>query len=160
MSQAKIEIKIGAIEFEAEGDQVWVAQQLDKVFEKAAGLALLAPAPVTPAAMVNSSNPSDAAHTPMGSDPLIAAKPLAVFLKERNANTKQVDKFLATAIWLESKGKARLTTTDVTNALKSSNQSRLGNPADCLNQNVSKGRCEKDGKEFFVTQEGKKAIGS
>jgi len=51
-----------------------------------------------------------------------------------------------------------LTTGDVSKALKDSNQSRLGNPSQCLNDNVSKGYCEKDGKQFFVTQEGKVSL--
>lgn len=94
----------------------------------------------------------------MGPDPQIAAKTLAVFLKEKNATRNQVKKCLATAIWLEAKGKQRMTTSDVTKALKDSNQARLGNASDCLNQNVSKGYCEKDGKEFFVTDEGKSSL--
>jgi len=83
---------------------------------------------------------------------------LASFLRDKNAGTNQVKKFLAASVWLEAKGKNRLTTADVTRALKDSNQSRIGNPADCLNKNVSKGHCEKDGKEFFVTTDGKNAL--
>lgn len=49
-------------------------------------------------------------------------------------------------------------TSDVTKALKDSNQTRLGNPSDSLNQNVTKGYCEKDGKEFYVTEEGKNSL--
>jgi hypothetical protein len=66
---------------------------------------------------------------------------------------------LATAAWLYLKGKERLTTSDVVKALKDNHQSRLGNPADCLNQNVGKGLCEKDGAEFFITAEGFTALG-
>ena len=83
---------------------------------------------------------------------------MATFLKEKGATTKQVLKFLATAVWIESKGKQRLSTGDITKALKDSNQSKLGNPAECLNQNVKKGFCEKDGSEFFVTTEGKDSL--
>jgi hypothetical protein len=83
-----------------------------------------------------------------------ANQTLAKFLRDKNAANNQVRKFLATAVWLQAKGKNRLTTADVTRSLKESNQSRLSNPADCLNKNVSKGFCEKDGKEFFVTTEG------
>jgi hypothetical protein len=49
-------------------------------------------------------------------------------------------------------------TGDVTKALKGAHQSRIGNPADCLNQNVQKGYCEKDGGEFFVTDDGKQSL--
>ncbi len=67
---------------------------------------------------------------------------------------------MATAVWCESKGKNRLKTNDVTAALRNANQAKLNNAADCLNQNVSKGYCEKEGKEFYVTQEGKDKLGA
>lgn len=94
----------------------------------------------------------------MGPDSQIAEKTLSTFLKEKNVTSNQVKKFLATAIWLEAKGKQRMTTGDVTKALKDSSQTRLGNPSDSLNQNVTKGFCEKDGKEFYVTEEGKNSL--
>jgi hypothetical protein len=46
----------------------------------------------------------------------------------------------------------------VSKALNDANQKRLGNPAECLNQNVAKGYCEKDGKQFFVTDDGKSSL--
>ncbi len=49
---------------------------------------------------------------------------------------------------------------DVVKALKESQQSRMGNPSEVLNQNIHKGHCERDGKEFFVTQEGRDSFGS
>jgi uncharacterized protein with von Willebrand factor type A (vWA) domain len=54
----------------------------------------------------------------------------------------------------------QLDTTAVAKALTDHQQKRLGNPADCLNQNVAKGFCEKkkDG-SFFITPEGWKALG-
>ena len=91
-------------------------------------------------------------------DTAVAKKTLPAFLQEKNATTKQVKKFLATAVWLEAKGQSRLTTSDVTKALNDANQKRLGNPTDCLNQNVTKGYCEKDGKQFFVTDDGKSSL--
>ena len=150
MSEAKVEIKVGQIEFSGEGEQKWVAEQLDKILTKAEGLIVVAPpteqAPVEPQ------------HKPMAKDPAIAGKTLPSFLGEKTASKNQVKKFLATAIWLEAKGKKRLATKEVAQALKASNQARLSNPANCLNRNVSKGYCEKDGQEFFVTQEGKKSL--
>jgi hypothetical protein len=97
-------------------------------------------------------------HKPMGSDSAIAKMTLPSFLNEKGALKNQTKKFLATAVWLEAKGKTRIKTTDVGRALKDSNQSRLANPSDCLNKNVSKGFCEKDGSEFFVTDDGKKSF--
>lgn len=161
MSESKIEIKIGEIQFSGEGDKEWLSEQLDKILNKAADLIELAsaPAPLPPAAPPE--NPG-AAHQPAdfsgASD--IASQTLATFLKSKNATTVQVDKFLATAVWCEAKGKNRLKTSDITDALKNASQSRLSNPADSLNKNVSKGYCEKDGKEFYVTQEGKDKVGA
>ena len=94
----------------------------------------------------------------MRPDPEIGKKTLATFLREKNASTIQNKKFLATAVWLEAKGNSRITTSDVTKALKDNSQKRLGNASDCLNQNVKQGYCEKDGKDFYVTQEGKESL--
>ncbi|MDP2960647.1 MAG: hypothetical protein Q8N71_04410 [candidate division Zixibacteria bacterium] len=151
MADVKIQFKLGGIEFSGEGEKDWIGQQLDKILEKAPKLVALAPAGGTGVGL-------GGGRTPMGPDPQIAAKTLAAFLKEKNATSNQVKKFLATAIWLEAKGKRRMITSDVTKALRDSNQARLGNPSDCLNQNVTKGNCEKDGKEFFVTDEGKNSL--
>lgn len=155
MGESKIEIKIGEVKFSGEGDKEWLSEQLDKILDKAESLIKLAPS-VTPP-----DNPG-AGHQPadFSNSSSIANQTLATFLKNKNATTAQVDKFLATAVWCEAKGKNRLKTSDITAALKNANQSRLGNPADCLNGNVSKGYCEKDGKEFYVTQEGKDKIGA
>jgi hypothetical protein len=154
VSEGKIEIKIGHVQFSAEGEQAWVSDQLDKMLKHAESLAKIAPPPQAN----EPQNGGTTDHTPMVPDSEIAQKPLATFLKEKNATTAQVTKFLATSVWLESKGKSRMTTSDVTAALRSSNQSKLGNPADCLNQNVKKGFCEKEGKEYYVTQEGKDSL--
>src|SRR5438874_381975 len=53
---------------------------------------------------------------------------LATFLKNNNATTNQVRKFLATSIWLHDQGKDRLSTSDVPEALRNASQTRLGNP--------------------------------
>ena len=151
MSEAKIEIKIGEIQFSSQGEQEWVAQQLDKILAQAEKLIELAPpTPPTPQEGIE--------HKPMGKDPAISKKTLPSFLSEKDATKNQVRKFLATAVWLEAKGKSRLVTSDVTGALTASNQSRLGNAAQCLNENVGKGYCEKVGKEFYVTEEGKASL--
>jgi hypothetical protein len=72
-----------------------------------------------------------------------------------------VRKFLATAVWLhDSRNMDRLTTGDVTKALSANRQGKLTNPSDCLNGNVKRGFCEKDGKkQFFVTDEGRTNLG-
>ena len=150
MPDSKIMLKIGQIEFSSEGNQEWVGKQLDKILDKAGDLLNLAPP--LPA------DPNGGQHQPPGTDSVIGKKTLPAFLKEKGANTVQVTKFLATAVWLEAKGKTRLKTGDVTNALRESNQTKLNNAADCLNQNVTKGYCEKDGNEFFVTEDGKDSL--
>jgi hypothetical protein len=48
---------------------------------------------------------------------------------------------------------------DITKALSDNQQGKLGNPGDCLNKNVKKGFCEKEGKEFYVTEEGFTSLG-
>lgn len=154
MDISKIAISIGNISFSGEGDQAWLSEQLDKILSQADQLIKLVP-PQESAANQNKNDRDGSSKISEN-----ASKPLATFLKEKNATVKQVEKFLATAIWLETaKGKNRMATADVSAALKVSNQSKLNNPAECLNQNVSKGYCEKEGKEFFVTQEGKSALG-
>lgn len=153
MSEAKIEIKIGEVSFSGEGNQEWLTKQLDKILGKAEELIKLAPSPKQNSSSGESA-PHKAADFSKASD--VAKQTLATFLKSKNAVTAQVDKFLATAIWVEAKeNKSRLKTSDVSSALSNSNQTRLGNPSDALSKNIKKGYCEKDGREFFVTQEGK-----
>lgn len=152
MSEAKIQFKLGSIEFSGEGEKEWVSQQLDKLIKSAPQLLAIAPSPVA----ITASNVGANHHVPMAADPAIAHQTLVSFLKSRNS--PQVKKFLATAVWLEAKGSNRITAADVAKALKESNQSRLANPADCLAKNITKGYCEKDGAKFFVTTDGKNSL--
>jgi hypothetical protein len=151
MSEAKIDIKIGQIQFSGQGEQEWVAKQLDKIIAQAEKLIQLAPLQVPPG-----DGGGDRKH--MEKDFTISRKTLPVFLSEKGATKNQVKKFLATAVWLEAKGQNRLQTRDVVAALKTANQSRLGNASDALKKNITKGFCEKDGTQFFVTDEGKKSL--
>jgi hypothetical protein len=150
MSDAKIDIKIGQIQFSGQGEQDWVAKQLDKIITQAEKLIQLAPP--------ENLQDDNGGRKPMGKDATIAKKTLPVFLTEKGAAKNQVKKFLATAIWLEAKGQSRLQTRDVVAALKTSNQSRLANASDALKRNITKGFCEKDGNQFFVTDDGKKSL--
>jgi len=152
MSESKIQIKVGSVEFVAEGDPAWITKEVDKFIKEVPGLSKISPPS-------GGNLGGGGGHAPMGTDAVIASKPLATFLKERDATVTQVKKFLVTAVWLEAKGKGRLTTSNVTEALSAANQSRLGNAADCLNQNVGKGFCEKEGTQFYVTQEGRDSLG-
>jgi len=157
MSEAKIEITIGQITFSGEGDPSWLSEQLDKILDRAESLLSLTPSPAVSAVSGINKGGNEAADLSGHSE--ISTKPLAIWLKEKGADTNQNLKFLATAIWLESKGQNRLQTKDVTSALSSANQKRLGNAAECLNQNVKQGHCEKEGKQFYVTEEGKRRLG-
>lgn len=153
MCISKIEVKIGEFSFSGEGNEEWLSGQLDKILDKAETIIALAPAPNTA--------PPQPSHQPadFSGNATIASKSLANFLKEKNATTIQTAKFLATAAWLEAKGRKRLTTSDVSLALKEASQTRLNNASQNLDQNIKKGYCEKDGNQFFVTQEGKEMLG-
>jgi len=149
MADAKIEIKAGGAEFSATGSPDWVSKQLDKFFENASKIASI-PTPKSDEDGGGDKRDGQVNKT-------IGHKTLATHLKEKGASTNQTKKFLQAAIWLEAKGKREMTTGDVTKALKDAHQSRLGNPADCLNKNVNKGYCEKEGSQFYVTEEGRNA---
>jgi hypothetical protein len=154
MNESKLNIKIGNLEFAGEGNQDWLSGQFDK---------FLSQLPLLNQKCEEHSQSSvykseDSTKKEMTPDTAVAAKALGAFLRDNNAVTNQVKKFLATAVWLESKGVNRVKTSEITKALKDNNQTRLGNPSKCLGDNVSKGLCERDGKEFFVTEDGKASL--
>ncbi|MCH7974365.1 MAG: hypothetical protein IH949_10855 [Bacteroidetes bacterium] len=149
MSEAKIEIKIGAVEFAGEGSEKWLETQLDKIISKAPDLLKILPLKPFSDGTI---------HIPIGSDPEIAKEALGTYLQEKGATSNQTKKFLVTAVWLESKGAKKLSTSDVIQALRDSSQKKLNNASLNLIQNVKKGFCEKDGDQFFVTNEGKKSL--
>lgn len=151
MAEAKIEIKVGAVSFSGEGESKWLFEQLDKILTSIPQLSKVSP----PEGQAGDNDPANASRRPK------ASGTLAAFLKLKNASTRQVKKFLATSVWLHDRdGSKRLTTSNITKALADNQQSRLGNPADCLNQNVAKGFCEKDGSQFFVTDDGRRSLDS
>jgi hypothetical protein len=139
MSDAKIEVKVGEISFHGEGSQEWLEKQLDKIIGKAETLIKLSQIHSPPGKELGATKIS----TYLGN--------LAQFLK-KNSATKPFDIFLATAIWLTRKGQDRLTSKNVSDALRDAKQKKLSNPAAFLKQNTKKGRCEMDGKQFFVTE--------
>jgi hypothetical protein len=141
---AKIQISVGAITFSGEGTEEWLEKQLDKLLSSAPQLAAIHPPNEEQAVKVNGADSGEAGT-------------LASLL-QKSSNKSQVGRFLATAAWLHKKGKRRLRTSDVTKALSDANQGRLSNAADCLLQNVGKGHCEREGKDFYVTPEGFTAL--
>lgn len=143
MADAKIEFQLGSISFLGEGDKDWVSEQLDKILEKAPDLLRIEP-----------KHTSSLSSFPIDRESEDFSETLAIYLKSKNVTVNQNKRFLATAAWLRLRGQNRITTSDVSKALKNNNQIKLTNPSECLNQNVRKGYCEKDGKRFFVTDEG------
>lgn len=153
MANARIEFTVGGISFAGEGDEAWVSDQLDKILQKAPDLVKIAS--VVQTASQSPSMPS--AQTSAASDETTASQTLPNFLRGKSA-TSQAKKFLATAIWLHAKGNARLSTGNVNKALRDASQSRLTNASVCLSTNVSQGYIEKDGHQFFVTDEGRQSL--
>lgn len=153
MATAKIELTLGSIAFSGEGEETWVSAQLDKILERAPALVKIVPQmeATSQAAAVLPKQVSALA------DDAISSQTLSSFLRARDAKSG-LRRFLATAVWLHARGSPRLSTGDVTKALRDSNQSRLTNASDCLSKNVSKGYIERDGKRFFVTDEGKESV--
>ena len=147
MAEAKIEIKVGGVSFAGEGTETWLSSQLDKMLKHLPDLVKTVPAEdlrEQSAAGVQKKNQGT----------------LASFLNSKNAKSNKTRKFLATALWLQNGGKKRLTTSEVTKALDDNSQGNVGkNPAQCLVNNVKQGFCEKDGKQFYVTDEGRDEIG-
>jgi hypothetical protein len=148
MTVSKIRIRVGEVEVEYEGPQEFLDKKL--------------PTLVSDLSRMEGSNGSGKSarankSTENGNG---NAGTLAAFIKEGSRGRSQTGKFLAAAEWLHRKGNNRVKTGDITKALRENNQGRLGNPADCLNKNVAKGFCEKDGRDFYVTDDGRKELGA
>lgn len=150
MSDSKIQIKVGIVEFSGEGNQDWLANQLDKILEKVPELLKIE--------LFQPSSGGGNEGTPglISSGANNGAKPtnLVTFLRDKNATSNQTKKFLATAAFLQLNGKNSLSTNDVTRTLEDAKQGKINNPSLSLIGNTKKGYCEKKGKDFFVTPEG------
>jgi len=156
MSESKIQIKVGHVEFSGEGNQDWLSSQLDKILDKVPDLLKIE--------LANNSNGGSGSGdggNSGGSGGNGGAKltNLASFLKQKNATSNQTKKFLATAAFLQQNGRESMGTNDVTKTLEDGKQGKLTNPALCLINNVKKGYCEKKGKDFYVTPEGFTSLG-
>ncbi len=154
MANAKIDFTIGSISFSGEGEESWLANQLDKIIEKAADLIKITPSPQ----VITEGAGTTATHAAAKEDAAIAAHTLPSFLKEKNATKIQARKFLATTLWLQARGQERMMTRDIVRALKGSSQSRLANASSELGKNVSNGFIARDGDRFFVTDQGKASL--
>ncbi|MDX2264964.1 MAG: hypothetical protein NW215_08325 [Hyphomicrobiales bacterium] len=140
---AKLDVQIGKLKFVGEGDQQWLATQLASVISLAETIK-------------TDIEPENSKDVPAQGSFTTA---LGSYIREKNADGNQNLRFLVSADWLRRRGMKILTTSAVSKALQENQQKRLGNPADCLNQNVSKGFCEKTKDGFFVTPEGLRHLG-
>jgi hypothetical protein len=146
MADGKLQVTIGVLTFSGEGEISWLTEQFDKV------LAL------NPRIVAKNGQPTREGDGSESGDRDFAV-PLAKHLRDKGAEVNQVRRFLATADWLRRRGAPTLTSSAVAKALSENQQKRLGNPADCLNKNVSKGHCEKKGEGFFITPDGLALLG-
>ena len=144
----KIDVKVGSITFSAEGEPEWLSMQLERVLAAA-----------STAGAIKSEQEVVASPSSHSVNEAKFSTSLASHIKHLGGDKKQVRRFLAAADWLRRKGRGQIAASDVAKALLDNQQSRLANPADCLNKNVAKGFCEKVGKEFFITPEGEKELG-
>ena len=143
--RGKIELDVGNLHFAGEGDQDWLDQQIDKLIDA------VTKGQINASAISSSEVPSISDSNPQETP---VSESLASYLKAKGGDTVQTKRFLATAAWLIRRGETKLTTSAVSSALRNNQQKRLGNASDCLNQNVSRGFCEKTGNTFFITPEG------
>lgn len=132
--------------FTGDAEAAWLEKQLDK---------FLAHAKNSPPEDFSTESKSGQTKTKFHK----AKETLSAYLKSSSVATNQVKKFLATACWLTEAGNKRPSTGDVAKALSGNQQGKLGNPTECLNQNVKKGLCVKEGKQFYVTEEGFTSLG-
>ena len=145
--RGRIQLSIGNMSFDGEGDQDWLDQHIHRLLE-AFGQSQAS----SSVSAVNATSDSiDRQSAPTES--------LASYIKSKGGDVAQIQRFLATAGWLNRRGKENLTTSLISKALQENQQKRLGNPSDSLNKNVAQGYCEKKGKEFFITPEGLAKLG-
>jgi len=151
MASGKIEFKFGALSFSGDGEESWLEKQLDKILKALPDLATIKPPED------KEPNPEVKNSGSNGGEKFQGT--LASHIREKGAESNQVKRFLATADWMRRRGVDKLTTAGVTKALQENQQKRLSNPAECLNQNVGKGHCEKSADGFFITPDGLKELG-
>ncbi len=157
MNNARIEFKIGNIEFVGEGDQDWVTEQLDKILDRIPNL-VTESKKTTPKAVLQTTEipvvPQNTDLFSTQSKSRAIPENISTFLRKKDAIDKQRRKFLGTAVWLQLNGQQLIKTKDVTDALRAARQVRITNPSHQLNQNIAQGFCQKEGRGFYVTPQG------
>lgn len=146
----KIRIKVGAVEVDYEGAEAFLNKKLPDLISQLSTLAEQVPE------ANDGGGGSGGGGGGAGGGGKVGT--LASFLKEAKVGNSATKRFLATAEWLHRKGTKELKTSDVTTAIRTNHQTRLGNASQCLNNNVNSGFCEKHGKTFYVTDEGRATL--
>ena len=184
MAESKIDFSFDNLHFSCEGDKDWVEMQLNQVLNRIPWLnkaksseksEKIKPAREKEVVRVVSKDDltkeieesegkviSKRGRKPKSADALSVlaspSDPLYEFLKEKDADKNQVRKFLATAVFLHSRGQEKFSTPVISKALNSALIEKLINASDCLNKNEKKGFCIKDDKEFILTEAGIRSI--
>ena len=176
MAESKIDFSFENLHFSCEGDKDWVEIQLNQILSRIPGLKkpeLSVTSEIVKSAPVQNISTEKLAGTG-GKEDLKSRRrpksvntltnneysddPLMEFLKDKDADKNQVRKFLATAVFLHSKGVEKFSTPMVSKLLKSTHIEKLINASDCLNKNEKKGFCIKENKEFILTEAGIRSI--
>ena len=162
----KLKLMIGGFEVSYSGSEEFAEQKLLNLTHELIELA---------ASQNLSGRTQEAAElaVPRGSTPMNAADAaeignsvgqLSDFLRQLQENglsSTTRDKFLATSAWLHLSGYARITSGNVAEALQEHHETALSNPSHCLNLNIERNYCERDGKNgpYFVTTPGFRHLG-
>lgn len=153
MPGAKLEIKIGTVTFSGEGAEDWLGQQLDKFLQRLPGLAQAGSEELRSPDSHSAGKPHNVSERHASGQGKVS---LVAFVRDKKATSNQSRKFLATALWLhDNAGKGRLITKEITEALNTHNQGKLTNAAQCLINNIKAGYIVRDGKQFYVADEGR-----
>ena len=88
-----------------------------------------------------------------------ATTTLAKYIRDHGAGGKPTLRFLAVANWLHEKGNDRVTLAQVTKAVSEAKQKKFSNASTFLKGNTSSGCVEGDASGFYVTDEGRSALG-
>ena len=146
----KVRIRVGDVEVDFEGNEPALYSKVPELAERLAKLN----DQVSHAVDGKKGQHAGQGH---GKDRQIGTLP--AFLKNSDAGTRQWKRLVGCAEWLHRRGTKTLAVRDVVKALSDNHQKRMGNPSDVLSQCISKGYCEKHASGFFVTDEGRAAIG-
>lgn len=160
--QTHFRLKLGTAEIEFTGAAEFLKNEIMPAVNRivaAAETSLKSPEDNEPKQIAGASFDSTSFIGNIQSDD-VAVGSLASYIKHHNAESNQVRRFLVVADWLRRRGQKLAKPGEIAVALRAHQQSKLANPADCLNKNVAKGYFEKTTDGFFITPEGHNSLGS